>query len=459
LIEFASVDSWVTGTATITGPEGGGDFTIAPDTVLDGSFAVRANFVPGSAGTNLYLGNQLESDLITVSETERVLQLGCFEIYTRIGLVSPVTEFFRPRGVLSLDQKVYTLNDYAVEPVPNIDFESADTATPKSGGLELYSGDNRLDDQGGPAACFGRGLSGDNSVTSARFMAEGVVEADVESAAGECFRCNTTWNSLLDTLSQKSDDCSSVSCGGSDGGTDAGTDGGADAGPDAGDDAGPDAGTGGTGGADTSLIALSKCTGDGLRGFWSFLETLDGLLRYVDDAPDHMVYELPEIVTYLESTHEFAWSIDVDGHGGTETGVSGELQESSGTLSHGIENMEVIHALWSWTTDAATSGAGKLAIVGLGPDTVQVTPVEEPWYHNGVVCHLQVTNIYYHLDLATPGSERTAFVSLGFRADAGPYTLTSAWATFGETTVGIDGQHNGQPFSFDLDADTYELVQ
>jgi len=40
-LEIATVDSWITGTATITGLEAGSDFTIAPNTVLSGSFAVQ----------------------------------------------------------------------------------------------------------------------------------------------------------------------------------------------------------------------------------------------------------------------------------------------------------------------------------------------------------------------------------------------------------------------------------
>ncbi|MDB4278614.1 hypothetical protein N9917_03350 [Deltaproteobacteria bacterium] len=215
-LEIATVDSWITGTAAITGPEAGGDFTIAPDTVLSGSFAVQANFVPGFTAVNLYLGDELDSDLIALSEAGRDLQLGCFEIYTRIGLVAPVIEFFQPLGVLSLDAQVYTLNSYAGG-VPNIGFESTGTARPNAGSLVLYSGDNRLSDAGETAPCFGRALAGDSSIATATFRPEGLVEVDVESSAGECSGCQTTWENLLNTLNEIIDTCEPATCDGTGG--------------------------------------------------------------------------------------------------------------------------------------------------------------------------------------------------------------------------------------------------
>lgn len=259
----------------------------------------------------------------------------------------------------------------------------------------------------------------------------------IEVQGSQCFECETTWENLLNTLSDIAfpDSCDKVECGG----------------------------TGGTGG--DYLLVVSECTGDGLRGFMSFLETLDGLLRYVDDVPDHDVYDLPQNVTYNETTHQFAWTLDVDGNGSTETDVDGELQEKGGDLSNGIGGGEIVHADWDWLTDAVSTGGGKLAINGLDDDTIRVTPLEEPFYTDRVACIFRVTNIGYHLDLADPGSERFAFAGIGFRIDAGfSYELEEAWATFAATTVEITGckPPTGpicNEFSFTLDADTYELVE
>ena len=226
-------------------------------------------------------------------------------------------------------------------------------------------------------------------------------------------------------------------------------DAGQDAGLDAGFDAGPDAGTGGTA---TELAALSSCGGDGLRGFIGFLDALQDLLHYVDGAQ-----ALPPYITYDPNTLEFAWQLDVDGNGSTETLVDGELIESSGTLAQGIEFGEVIHADWSWSANAVSTGAGKLALYGLSNETIRVTPLVEPWYDDGNDCHVQFTTVYFHVDLSVPGAERTA-VQLGFWIEAGSYMMDNAFATFGETTITIDGQYANEPFSFTLDAETYELV-
>jgi hypothetical protein len=186
-------------------------FTIAPDTALTGSFAVSANFSPSSPLLNLSLGLGLDGDWITVSEAGRELQLGCFGMDTRIGLLTGAFEFLRPRGVVRLDNQVYTLNSYT-EGVPNIGFESTGTGVPDSGSILLLSGDRR------PCPRFAGTPEGDDSRATATFMPGGNVTIDVDGAAADCFLCTTTWENLLDTLSQISPDtCEPVSCGGSGG--------------------------------------------------------------------------------------------------------------------------------------------------------------------------------------------------------------------------------------------------
>jgi len=208
----------------------------------------------------------------------------------------------------------------------------------------------------------------------------------------------------------------------------------------------------GNGGTSNELAVLSSCSGDGLRGFIGFLDGLGDLLRYVDGTS-----ALPGYITYDEGLREFAWQIDVDGTGGTETVVRGELIESSGTLARGIEFGEVIHADWTWAADPASTGEGKLSIYGLNNETIRVTPLVEPRYDDGGACHVQFTVVYFHLDLSDSESERTA-AQLGFWVEAAPYLLDNAFATFGETLITIDGQYLGEPVTFTLDAETYEFV-
>lgn len=188
------------------------------------------------------------------------------------------------------------------------------------------------------------------------------------------------------------------------------------------------------GGVTTALSALSGCAGDGLRGFMGFLEILEPLLRHADDAPDHKMFPVPAGVTYHSESYEFAWSIDVDGVGGAETLVSGQLVESTGgnpaNLANGIQSSEVVLVPWDWVANAETTAASKFSVVGLDQDSVRMTIVEETWYDDGVSCHFEITSFAEHLDLADPGSERFAFV-LGGWVESGVHTLENAWVTLG----------------------------
>ncbi|MBW2686870.1 MAG: hypothetical protein JRE19_13285 [Deltaproteobacteria bacterium] len=472
-------------------------FTIAGepnDTVLTGVASVTGDFDPSVLAPETIMmtlaAQRKDGGPVTISEGDRQLQLGCFDIDTTIDIGDKVCDeasdeagdpcvadddctnglcineasaitVFKPRGVLSLfvDVKragVYTLNSVAVPPsppVPDIGFPPG-SSIPNSGSLTLHSGD-LIGDEGCPAIKGGP-FRGDGSTTTATFESEPEGRVTIEVQGLECFECETTWENLLDTLSDIAfpDSCDKVECGGTGG-------------------SGGSGGTGGTAGTPTDyLLAVSECTGDGLRGFMSFLDTLDGVLRYVDDVPDHNVYDLPENVTYDEDTRQAQWPIDVDGDGSARTNVGTELT-SNGDLSNGIGGGEIIHALWGWLTrDVGVTGAGKLAIRGLDDNTIQVLPLEEPFYTDRVDCWFRVTNIGYHLDLATPGSERFAFAGVGFKILEVPESPESpespifedAWATFTETTVEITGcKPSSQPtceqVSFSLDADTYELVR
>ena len=414
--------------AALTDAEGD-VFTIAPSTQLTGGSAMSAEVVTTASVTlelisaQITLGQLGNLDRITVVEGAGApMVLSCFEVSLGLTVDPPPPSItnFQAQGVVSLEGQYYTLSSR------NIGFpvSSEGPAVPSKGSLTLTSGES--------GNCVEGDHRGDGSTATATFTSDGNVGIVAEGSDGKRFECIEDWDDLLNTLRDLTafDSCDCVE----------------------------NCGTGGTGG--DYLLVVSECTGDGLRGFMSFLETLDGLLRYVDDVPDHDVYDLPQNVTYNETTHQFAWTLDVDGNGSTETDVEGELQEKGGDLSNGIGGGEIVHADWDWLTDAVSTGGGKLAINGLDDDTIRVTPLEEPFYTGRVACSFRVTNIGYHLDLADPGSERFAFAGIGFWVDAGfSYKLEEAWATFTATTVEIKGLRGQDEFSFTLDADTYELVE
>lgn len=223
----------ISGTASFAGLEDDGVFTIAsgtegePNTELTGSFVTTITGTPKILGATLLevtLGDRLGTDLIEVSEGTRSLQVGCFEIETRINSTTSSIEVYKPVGVLSLNEQVttdvvrsqvYTLNRYTEEP-PNIDFP-AGSSVPNGGTLALYSGENSPS----PGCPEFAGLqAGDNSRATAEFMLEGKVSIDVDDGDGRCSLCATTWENLLNTLSEVAspDSCEPVDCSGSGGG-------------------------------------------------------------------------------------------------------------------------------------------------------------------------------------------------------------------------------------------------
>lgn len=217
VIRITSVDTTgniIDGRASFEGSGPVSAFTIFgdPDTTLTGSFVVAANIAPTAPILNLTLGSKQTTDSITLSEGERTLELGCFDLSTRLGLTTGAIEYLTPIGVLSLDGQVYTLNTY-IGLAPQIRFDlSSGTAVPNAGSLLIASGDKRLDESGSSAPCFGAGLAGDDSTAVAAFMPAGVVLVNAVSPQGICFGCSTTWENLLNTLSEIIDSCSPVTC-------------------------------------------------------------------------------------------------------------------------------------------------------------------------------------------------------------------------------------------------------
>lgn len=228
LLEFRAVAadfSSFSALASFDGPMAGGQFTIAgdPNTTLAGTFVVEnVTFDPSILNPSSFAMHLSQRDdpsefldLITISEGEgegkRTLQLGCFDISTSSTVDPPAITSYQASGVLSLDGKIYTLNDPDnPEGADGIGFPPG-SAVPSSGSLTLYSGDKKADG----CETFQGLNTGDVSTTTATFEAEppGRVTMEVAGVTG-CFECETTWENLLNTLSDiaSPDSCSAVSC-------------------------------------------------------------------------------------------------------------------------------------------------------------------------------------------------------------------------------------------------------
>ena len=504
-------------------------FTIAGepnDTVLTGVVSVTGDFDPIVAAPEtivMTLAAQREDGgPVTISEGDRQLQLGCFDIDTTIDIGDKVCDeasdeagdpcvadddctnglcideesaitVFKPRGVLSLffdveKAGVYTLNSVAVPPsppVPNIGFPPG-SGIPNSGGLALHSGDQIGD--GGCPAIKGGPFPGDGSTTTATFESEPEGRVTIEVQGSQCFECETTWENLLNTLSDIAfpDSCDKVECGGA-GGT------------------GGTAGTGGTSGAVEVLVP--QCVASAYQVvFRAFLEPLDPILRFLDkpiadrDASQKPpIISLSELETVPDVYRRFTWDAndvpEVEDANNTliqadfiescaardpDTKVCDEASDEAGdpceanddctngrcinecidfwNLDNGIFNSQVVPVPWQMFVGELLVGEGQFSVVGLDNDTVRMTIVKfNPVYTN--LCRFEIFNFNLHLDLATQGSEPFA-VQIGYTADGSGYTIENGWITFGEgDTAGFTGDFklgsaDAIPFDFTLDYST-----
>ena len=200
---------------------------IAPSTVLAGEFPVTADMVlssllpPVVETIDLVLGGVNDRDApdestrITLDEDgRRALEFACFEVVTGIRVDPPAIDPFQPRGVLILENRVYTLNSFGESDytVPSIGFDlSGVTAVPISGYLELHSGNQDVDCGTGGA------LPGDTSEVTATFRrAETVPVVDIRATDldGKIYECTEEWENLLETLRDIAfDSCPCVNCG------------------------------------------------------------------------------------------------------------------------------------------------------------------------------------------------------------------------------------------------------
>jgi len=221
--EITATSVTATATGDVTGLSEGESFTIATgkpeDAVLDGRFAVNAAITLSDAGSGGTGGSggaggsagavevtELDLDLgsspanydnwITVDEDGPPMEFRCFEISTRIATKPLAIDSFRPRGVLLLDDLVFTLNSFEVEP-ENIGFDlSGERAVPNSGTLTLFSGDE--------ADCSSTFPEGDGSFATGSFRLEADdALVDIRAVAPNgttVYECTETWENLLETL-------------------------------------------------------------------------------------------------------------------------------------------------------------------------------------------------------------------------------------------------------------------
>lgn len=192
------------------------DIDIDPDTTITGSFELDAN-LPSLALANLTFGAKQDSDQIKFTVGTGLLrlqsELACFEIYQRVAIGNPGIEFFRPLGVMKLENQVFTLNSYTETP-DNILFDFAGfDATPRSGSLTLDSGDL----SGGVCSAFSGNPTANQSFVTATFTGGGCVSLAGTDTAGAPFNIVRTWDSLLDVgrMGGSGDACGAGGSGGS----------------------------------------------------------------------------------------------------------------------------------------------------------------------------------------------------------------------------------------------------
>lgn len=179
-------------------PSGGGSargpatmsLTIAtdPSTTIAGEFEVDIN-APSLSTINLGLGDQQDTDELTLIQGSLELELSCFSIFQRIFPANDSVVFFRPIGLALVNSQQFTLNSYALGEAPSIDWQAG---VPTSGSLNVFSGASS------DAPCSSNGPAGDGSSLTATVVSEGQINIEGQDASSNVFSCSTTWNQLLD---------------------------------------------------------------------------------------------------------------------------------------------------------------------------------------------------------------------------------------------------------------------
>jgi hypothetical protein len=172
------------------------NLTVGTDNItITGSFKVIATLI----GTlvDLCLGDQLGTDILTITRGTETIEFACFKIRQEISLVTGAADgAFEPVGVVRRNgTQVFTLNSYTQQP-PSIGFVGG-TAT--SGQADMSSGDGSRAVGGVAGFCAALGISppGNNSFIANEFAGDACVMVTGQDEDGNAISHETTWSKLL----------------------------------------------------------------------------------------------------------------------------------------------------------------------------------------------------------------------------------------------------------------------
>jgi hypothetical protein len=173
------------------------NLTVGSDTTITGSFTAIASLA--GALLDLCLGDQRDTDILTITRGTETIEFACFKIRQVISLVTGAADgAFEPVGVVRVNgTQVFTLNSYTQQP-PSVGFVNG-TAT--SGSADMSSGDGSVSTSrpfSGPfCAPFGNTLPGNNSFIANEFAGDACVMVTGQDANGNAISHETTWSKLL----------------------------------------------------------------------------------------------------------------------------------------------------------------------------------------------------------------------------------------------------------------------
>ncbi len=173
------------------------NLTVGSDTTIVGSFKAIANIVPPLV--DLCLGDQRDTDILTITRGSETIEFACFKIRQEISLVTGAADgAFEPVGVVRVNgTQVFTLNSYTQQP-PSIGFVGG-TAT--SGQADMSSGDGTVGVGGVIGFCAALGITGtppgNGSFIANEFAGEACVMVTGQENDGTPISHETTWNKLL----------------------------------------------------------------------------------------------------------------------------------------------------------------------------------------------------------------------------------------------------------------------
>jgi hypothetical protein len=173
------------------------NLTVGSDTTITGSFKAIANIVPPIV--DLCLGDQRDTDILTITRGSETIEFACFKIRQEISLFTGAADgAFEPVGVVRRNgTQVFTMNSYTEQP-PSIGFAGG-TAT--SGHADMSSGNGNVGVGGLAGFCATLGIGGtapgNGSFIANEFAGDACVMVTGQEGDGTPISHETTWNKLL----------------------------------------------------------------------------------------------------------------------------------------------------------------------------------------------------------------------------------------------------------------------